>query len=93
LRWKTRKDWLLPDSYILPCPPGAGASFTPGRIFDPNSFPSGGAGMAGTAPDFAVFLEALRTGGEPILEKETVKMTTTNQIGDFLFDPESPGWG
>jgi len=83
----------MPDSYIVPFPPGAGVSFTPGRILDPNSYPSGGAGMAGTAPDFVVFLEALRAGGEPILEKETVKMMTTNQIGDFLIDPESPGWG
>jgi hypothetical protein len=83
----------MPDSYIIPFPPGAGVSFAPGRIFDPNSSPSGGSGMAGTAPDFVVFLEALRTGGKPILEEQTVKTMTTNQIGDFLIDPESPGWG
>jgi len=83
----------MSDSYILPFPPGAGVSFVPGRIFDPNSYSSGGAGMAGTAPDFVVFLEALRTGGKPILKKETVQKMTTNQIGNFLIDPESPGWG
>jgi CubicO group peptidase (beta-lactamase class C family) len=78
----------MPDSYTIPFPPGAGVSFAPGRIFDPNSYPSGGSGMAGTAPDFTVFLEALRTGGEAILEKETVKMMITNQIGTFQLTPK-----
>ena len=39
---------------------GAGATFAPSRALDPRSYPSGGAGMIGTAEDFHRFLEALR---------------------------------
>jgi CubicO group peptidase (beta-lactamase class C family) len=83
----------MQEQQILPFPPGAGISFAPDRIFDPNSYPSGGGGMAGTAEDFLIFLEALRKGGSPILRPETVDIMTTNQIGDFMIDPERPGWG
>ncbi|WP_343715833.1 serine hydrolase domain-containing protein [Inquilinus sp.] len=68
----------------------AGLSYAPGRIFDPASYPSGGAGMAGTAPDFLVFLEALRRGGEPILKAETVQAMATSQIPGLAM-PQSPG--
>jgi CubicO group peptidase (beta-lactamase class C family) len=81
------------DQQILPFPPGAGILFAPDRIFDPNSYPSGGAGMAGTAGDFLLFLETLRHGGSPVLRSETVASMTTNQIGDFMIDPDRPGWG
>ncbi len=66
--------------------------FSPRRIFDPNSYQSGGAGMAGTAEDFIVFLEALRKGGAPILKPETVAMASRNQIGDLPRDPKDAGW-
>ncbi|MBV8214114.1 MAG: beta-lactamase family protein [Verrucomicrobia bacterium] len=81
------------DHHVIPFPPGAGVSFAPGRALDPASYPSGGAGMVGTAGDFVKFLETLRTGGAPILRSETVKAMTTNQTGDFVIDPEIPGWG
>ena len=45
--------------------------FAPGRALDPEAYPSGGAGMVGTARDFLVFLEMLRTGGAPILSLGT----------------------
>jgi CubicO group peptidase (beta-lactamase class C family) len=83
----------MKDQQIVPFPPGAGLSFAPDRILDPNSYPSGGGGMAGTAEDFLVFLETLRKGGSPILRSETVATMTSNQIGDFMIDPERPGWG
>jgi CubicO group peptidase (beta-lactamase class C family) len=57
--------------------------FSPARIFDPASFPSGGAGLAGTARDYLRFLEALRTGGAPILEPATASALHENQIGDL----------
>ena len=83
----------MQDQQIVPFPPGAGVSFAPDRILDPNSYPSGGGGMAGSAEDFLIFLEALRKGGSPILRPESVDIMTTNQIGDFMIDPERPGWG
>ncbi|PZP95211.1 MAG: serine hydrolase [Variovorax paradoxus] len=41
-----------------------GIAFSPGRIFDRRAYPSGGAGMAGTAGDLLRLLEALRTGAD-----------------------------
>jgi CubicO group peptidase (beta-lactamase class C family) len=82
----------MQDTQVVPYPPGAGISFAPDRIFDVKSYPSGGAGMAGTAGDFLVFLETLRNGGAPLLRPETVDAITTNQIGDFMI-ANRPGWG
>ncbi|MGL4966795.1 MAG: serine hydrolase domain-containing protein [Inquilinus sp.] len=79
------------DHYAVPAPrPFAGLSFAPGRIFDPASYPSGGAAMAGTAGDFLVFLETLRRGGAPILRPETVQAMATSQISGLAM-PGSPG--
>jgi CubicO group peptidase (beta-lactamase class C family) len=79
------------ERYVIPAPREfAGLSFAPGRIFDPASYPSGGAGMAGTAGDFLVFLEALRRGGAPILRPETVQAMATSQIPGLAM-PASPG--
>ena len=79
------------EHYAIPEPREfAGLSFAPGRIFDPASYPSGGAGMAGTAGDFLVFLEALRRGGAPILKPETVQAMATSQIPGLAM-PASPG--
>ncbi|WP_437640464.1 serine hydrolase domain-containing protein [Sorangium sp. So ce854] len=57
------------------------ATFSPSRALDPRSYPSGGAGMVGTAGDYVRFLEALRTGGGKILRPETTAAMTSNQIG------------
>ncbi|MGO4727821.1 MULTISPECIES: serine hydrolase domain-containing protein [unclassified Inquilinus] len=79
------------EHHVIPATrPFAGLSYAPGRIFDPASYPSGGAGMAGTAGDFLVFLEALRRGGAPILKPETVQAMATSQIPGLAM-PESPG--
>lgn len=67
--------------------------YSPARAFDPTSFPSGGGGMVGTAPDFLVFLEALRMGGAPLLKPESVEALTTNAIGDLRVNAVGPGWG
>jgi CubicO group peptidase (beta-lactamase class C family) len=68
----------MEDLQVVPCPYGS-IRFAPGRLFDPDSYPSGGCGTVGTAGDFARFLETLRTGGSPILTAASVKMITTNQ--------------
>jgi CubicO group peptidase (beta-lactamase class C family) len=67
-------------------------TFAPTRAFNPASFPSGGAGMVGTAGDFLKFLETLRTGGAPVLKPATVKAMMTNQVGDMT-TLSGPGWG
>ena len=69
-----------------------GTIFSPSRILDETSFPSGGAGMAGTAGDFLKFLEAIRTGGGPILKPETIAMASRNQIGDLPREEKDAGW-
>jgi CubicO group peptidase (beta-lactamase class C family) len=48
--------------------------------------------MAGTAGDFLRFLEAIRTGGAPILERETVDTMATDQVGPQA-ETQGPGWG
>jgi CubicO group peptidase (beta-lactamase class C family) len=57
--------------------------FSPIRAFDPASFPSGGAGMVGTASDFLAFLEAVGRGGAPILSPASVRLLTENAIGNY----------
>jgi CubicO group peptidase (beta-lactamase class C family) len=48
---------------------GQPVAFSPVQLFDPKAFPSGGAGMAGTAVDVLKFLETVRAGG--LLRPET----------------------
>jgi CubicO group peptidase (beta-lactamase class C family) len=67
-------------------------TFAPARILNATSFPSGGGGMVGTAGDYARFLEAIRTGGGPILEPGTVRAMMTNQVGQMKI-LWGPGWG
>jgi CubicO group peptidase (beta-lactamase class C family) len=66
--------------------------FSPSRVFDPAQFASGGAGMVGSADDLVSFLEALRTGGGPILQPATAGRMTSNRIGALPL-PAQPGWG
>lgn len=70
-----------------------GVSFVPDRIFDPASYASGGAGMAGTADEYMSFLETLRKGGSPLLKAASVKLLSDNQIGDIVVTATPPGWG
>jgi CubicO group peptidase (beta-lactamase class C family) len=67
-------------------------TFAPARAFNAASFPSGGAGMVGTAGDYLRFLEAIRTGGGPILKRNTVKLMMANQVADMKI-LSGPGWG
>lgn len=79
---------------VVPFGPGAGIAFSPGRIFDPRAFPSGGAGMAGTADDFLKFLEAIRHGGAPILQPHSARAMMRNQIGELRINVKTtPSWG
>jgi CubicO group peptidase (beta-lactamase class C family) len=66
--------------------------FSPARAFDDRSFQSGGGGMVGTAGDFMTFLETLRRGGPPILDRGMMAIASTNQVGT-LREQDEPGWG
>ncbi len=71
----------------------SGIRFAPARAFDAKSFPSGGAGMVGTAPEFLSFLEAIRTGGDGVVSAEAARQMMTNQTGDLAIVTNGPGWG
>lgn len=74
-------------------PLGPGIPFSARRVFDPASFPSGGAGMTGTAGDYLRFLEAIRQGGAPILTRESAALLAEHAIGELRAESEGPGWG
>ena len=82
----------MSDHQIVPIGVGVGFLFDPDRLFNLKSFPSGGAGLNGTAKDYLTFLETLRTGGGVILKPETVAMMTSNQTGDLPGIGSEPGW-
>ncbi len=66
--------------------------YEPARNLDPAAFPSGGAGMSGTANDVLRLLEAIRTGGDPILKEATTAQMMTDQVGPQAA-ANGPGWG
>ena len=85
----------MDGTITVPLPPQAGEgaiSFAPHRIFDPASFRSGGAGMAGTARDLLTFLEVIRTGGGPILARDVVATMMRDHVGPQA-ETQGPGWG
>jgi CubicO group peptidase (beta-lactamase class C family) len=66
--------------------------FAPSRATDETAFPSGGAGMVGTAGDVLTLLETVRKGGAPILKTATVAEMTKDQVGAQAAT-QGPGWG
>lgn len=66
--------------------------FSPNRILIGSSYPSGGAGMAGSAADVLTLLEAIRNGGGPFLRPETVAMMMDDHVGPQA-ETQGPGWG
>lgn len=82
---------LMTDGIAVPLFDGA-VIFAPSRALDPISYASGGAGMVATAGDILRFLEAIRSGGAPILSQETVATMMTDQVGSQA-ETQGPGWG
>lgn len=70
----------------------AGIELDPLRVFEPSSFRSGGGGMIGTAGDMLTFVEAIRTGGGPVVSRETTAAMMTPQTGDLPIPNRGPGW-
>lgn len=83
---------LMSDPAIVTLLPGTAIRYSPSRALNPHAFPSGGCGMVGTAEDFIRFLEAVRKGGAPILERRSVQAMMSNQIGE-LTSLLGPGTG
>jgi CubicO group peptidase (beta-lactamase class C family) len=69
-----------------------GIRFDPSRAFDATAFPSGGAGMVGSAGDFMRLLETLRAGGAPLLPQALVNEMGRNQTGG-QGPADAPGYG
>lgn len=69
-----------------------GIPFSPARIFHPRAFPSGGAGMAGTAEDFLRLLESLRQGDGTLLPNALIAEMARDQTGGQEL-PNAPGFG
>ncbi|HTN84394.1 MAG TPA: serine hydrolase domain-containing protein, partial [Sorangium sp.] len=82
----------MADPQVVPFGP-AKITYSPSRILDPRSYPSGGAGMVGTADDYLKFLEAVRTGGGKILRPATVQAMTSNQTGELEVQQPGGKWG
>lgn len=74
-------------------PLGAGIPADPARALSSRAYPSGGAGMSGTAPDYLALLEALRKGGSPVLSERSAAALATHAIGDLRAWTEGEGWG
>ncbi|TES72093.1 class A beta-lactamase-related serine hydrolase [Burkholderia cepacia] len=71
-----------------------GIRFEPARVFDADAWPSGGAGMVGTARDCVTLLDALRTGRDGWLEPAWVDEMARVQPGAReLRDAPSFGFG
>jgi CubicO group peptidase (beta-lactamase class C family) len=82
------------DSMVAdPAQPEFVSRFTPSRILDPRSYPSGGAGMAGTASEMLAFFEALRSDDGSIVSSAASRAMRSNQTGDLPIDLQGPGWG
>lgn len=69
---------------------GMSLRFSPNRAFDPKAFPSGGAGMVGTAPELLRLLETIRTGGAPLVGPAIMNEMNRSQTGKL---PGMPGMG
>jgi CubicO group peptidase (beta-lactamase class C family) len=79
----------------LPFMPDAdGMRMALSRAFDDRAYPSGGAGMIGAAGDLLRLLEALRTGGAPLLTPALVdEMARDQTVGMDLLPWPGRGFG
>jgi CubicO group peptidase (beta-lactamase class C family) len=83
---------LMTEGYKIPFGEDASLVYSPARAFDPQAFPSGGAGMVGSAPDMLRFLDTIRGGGGTILPPAATAQMMRNQTGALLLEEVGPGW-
>lgn len=83
----------MADDDLVPVYDGTiGIRFTPARVFDADAWPSGGAGMAGTARDCLTLLDALRTGRDGWLGRAWIDEMARIQPGAHEL-ADAPGFG
>jgi CubicO group peptidase (beta-lactamase class C family) len=83
---------MQPEDQVLL--PGCGPiHYAPGRIANKQAYPSGGAGMAGTARDYLTFLETIRQGGGTILSIDSINSMTQDAVHGFDVAAAGPGYG
>ena len=83
---------LAEGDVVSPFDGAVGIRYSPRRALDAGAFPSGGAGMVGSAEDLLRLLEALRRGGAPILSSRTAAAMGANHTGTLEL-PNAPGCG
>ncbi|KHT24289.1 beta-lactamase [Pectobacterium carotovorum subsp. carotovorum] len=83
---------LTEGETVSPFDGAIGIAYSPARIFDPQAFPSGGAGMAGTAWDLLRLLESLRKGGGLPLPDALIEEMGRDQTQGMDL-PNAPGCG
>jgi CubicO group peptidase (beta-lactamase class C family) len=83
----------MEDPYVMAFGEGGQMTYSPSRALDQKAFPSGGAGMVGTAPDIMRLLEAIRSGGKPIMSAATAASMMRNQIGSLAGPGPGTGFG
>jgi len=67
--------------------------YSPARAFDPQAYPSAGAGMIGSATDLLKLLDAVRKGGAPVLTSATAGEMFHNQIAELPGMQPGAGFG
>ncbi|UXY17209.1 beta-lactamase family protein [Chitiniphilus purpureus] len=67
-------------------------NFAPDRLLQGRPYPSGGAGMAGSAGSVLAILDTLHGHGRPLLQPDTVKLATQAHVGPQA-QTNGPGWG
>jgi CubicO group peptidase (beta-lactamase class C family) len=83
----------MTDPFVLQQVEGGPVHFSHGRATDASAYASGGAGMVGTAADYARFLEAIRLGGSPILSAAAAAAFVADEVPGIEIDLSGPGWG
>ncbi|MEI7342086.1 serine hydrolase domain-containing protein [Pectobacterium brasiliense] len=83
---------LTEGEIVSPFEGAIGIAYSPARICNPQAFPSGGAGMAGTAWDLLRLLEALRKGGGVPLPDALIEEMGRDQTQGLEL-PNAPGCG
>ncbi|MEI7143586.1 serine hydrolase domain-containing protein [Pectobacterium brasiliense] len=83
---------LTEGEIVSPFEGAIGIAYSPARICDFQAFPSGGAGMAGTAGDLLRLLEALRKGGGAPLPDALIEEMERDQTQGLEL-PNAPGCG
>lgn len=83
---------LAEGETVSPFDGAVGIAYSPARILNPAAFPSGGAGMAGTASDLLRLLESLRQGGGSLLPADLVDEMGRDQTHGLEL-PNAPGFG